>query len=459
MLGQPVSMLIPRVVGFKLTGAIPAGVTATDVVLTITEHAAQARRRRQVRRVLRRRRRLGAAGQPRHDRQHEPGVRLDRRDVPDRRRHPRLPAPHRPQRRAASPSSRRTPSCRSSGTTPPASPCSASTSSSTCRRSSRRSPARSARRTASCSRRRRPSSRGPAQLRERDDLGRSSTWTKRSTTPSRPPTRRRFTAATTHRATSPRTRTLRRPTAARPSPVSVTTADGASYTLDHGAVAIAAITSCTNTSNPSVMLAAGLLARNAVEKGLKAKPWVKTTARPRVQGRHRLLREGRPDRDLEALGFYTVGYGCTTCIGNSGPLDRRGLRGDQRQRPRRHRGALRQPQLRGPHQPRREDELPRVPAAGDRLRAGRFDELRLRDRRARPGRGRQRRLPEGHLAGRRRGAAGHRLLDRQGDVHHAVRRRLRGRRALEGARRPRPATSSSGTRSPPTCASPRTSTA
>ena len=91
MLGQPVSMLIPQVVGFKLSGEIPAGATATDVVLTITADAAQARRGRQVRRVLRRRRGRGAAGQPRHHRQHEPGVRLDLRDLPDRPGDARLP--------------------------------------------------------------------------------------------------------------------------------------------------------------------------------------------------------------------------------------------------------------------------------------------------------------------------------------------------------------------------------
>jgi hypothetical protein len=102
MLGQPVSMLIPRVVGFKLTGEIPAGVTATDVVLTITD-------------MLRKHgvvgkfvefyggRGLRAARQPRHDRQHEPGVRLDRGDLPDRRRHARLPAPHRPRRAGGRP--------------------------------------------------------------------------------------------------------------------------------------------------------------------------------------------------------------------------------------------------------------------------------------------------------------------------------------------------------------------
>ncbi len=97
-------------------------------------------------------------------------------------------------------------------------------------------------------------------------------------------------------------------------------ADGEKFTLDHGAVTIAAITSCTNTSNPSVMLAAGLLARNAVKKGLKAKPWVKTTLAPGSKVVTDYYEKAGLTGDLEALGFYTVGYGCTTCIGNSGPL-------------------------------------------------------------------------------------------------------------------------------------------
>lgn len=103
-------------------------------------------------------------------------------------------------------------------------------------------------------------------------------------------------------------------------PTAVRTADGQAYTLDHGAVTIAAITSCTNTSNPSVMLAAGLLARNAVKKGLKAKPWVKTTLAPGSKVVTDYYEKAGLTDDLEALGFYTVGYGCTTCIGNSGPL-------------------------------------------------------------------------------------------------------------------------------------------
>ena len=103
-------------------------------------------------------------------------------------------------------------------------------------------------------------------------------------------------------------------------PTEVTLDDGTGFTLDHGAVAIAAITSCTNTSNPSVMLAAGLLARNASKKGLKAKPWVKTTLAPGSKVVTDYYEKSGLTTYLEDLGFYTVGYGCTTCIGNSGPL-------------------------------------------------------------------------------------------------------------------------------------------
>ena len=83
---------------------------------------------------------------------------------------------------------------------------------------------------------------------------------------------------------------------------------------------IAAITSCTNTSNPAVMLGAGLLARNAVAKGLKTKPWVKTSLAPGSLVVTDYLKKAGVLGDLEKLGFYLVGYGCTTCIGNSGPL-------------------------------------------------------------------------------------------------------------------------------------------
>src|SRR5690606_40342100 len=87
-----------------------------------------------------------------------------------------------------------------------------------------------------------------------------------------------------------------------------------------GAILIAAITSCTNTSNPAVLVGAGLLARNARRKGLTAKPWVKTSLAPGSRVVTDYLSKAGLTEDLEAVGFYTVGYGCTTCIGNSGPL-------------------------------------------------------------------------------------------------------------------------------------------
>ncbi|MEX2247934.1 MAG: aconitate hydratase AcnA [Dehalococcoidia bacterium] len=96
--------------------------------------------------------------------------------------------------------------------------------------------------------------------------------------------------------------------------------DGATFALKHGSVVIAAITSCTNTSNPRVMLAAGLLARKAVERGLATKPWVKTSLAPGSLVVTEYLREAGLTPYLEQLGFHLVGYGCTTCIGNSGPI-------------------------------------------------------------------------------------------------------------------------------------------
>ena len=102
--------------------------------------------------------------------------------------------------------------------------------------------------------------------------------------------------------------------------VPVTLADGTQTELDHGAVVIASITSCTNTSNPSVMLAAALLARKAVERGLSAKPWVKTSMAPGSQVVTNYYEKAGLWPYLEKLGFHLVGYGCATCIGNSGPL-------------------------------------------------------------------------------------------------------------------------------------------
>ena len=103
-------------------------------------------------------------------------------------------------------------------------------------------------------------------------------------------------------------------------PVSRIRIDDGEHHLTDGSVVIAAITSCTNTSNPAVMLGAGLLARNAVARGLKAAPWVKTSLGPGSRVVTDYLRKAGVLEDLEKLGFYVVGYGCTTCIGNSGPL-------------------------------------------------------------------------------------------------------------------------------------------
>ncbi|WP_155386837.1 aconitate hydratase AcnA [Catellatospora paridis] len=106
--------------------------------------------------------------------------------------------------------------------------------------------------------------------------------------------------------------------ASKPTPV--TAADGTTYQLDHGAVVIASITSCTNTSNPQVMLGAALLAKKAVERGLRAKPWVKTTLAPGSKVVMDYYHKAALVPYLEKLGFHLVGYGCVTCIGNSGPL-------------------------------------------------------------------------------------------------------------------------------------------
>jgi aconitate hydratase len=103
-------------------------------------------------------------------------------------------------------------------------------------------------------------------------------------------------------------------------PVALTLADGTQTELDHGHVVIAAITSCTNTSNPSVMIGAGILARNALARGLRSKPWVKTSLAPGSKVVTEYLDKAGLTEPLEQLGFNLVGYGCTTCIGNSGPL-------------------------------------------------------------------------------------------------------------------------------------------
>ncbi len=324
MLGQPVSMLIPRVVGFKLTGELPEGATATDLVLTITELLRRhgvvgkfvefygegvsavplanratignmspefgstvaifpidaetinylrltGRDEHQIALVEAYAKEQGLWHDPSHEPVYSEHLELDLSTV-----EPSLAGPRRPQDRVAL------------------------------------SDARASFRSA---------------LREYvsvEDTGPSET-----TSPVDEASAESFPASDSptygHQENGEgRPRPI--PSAAngaqgRPSnPVHVTLEDGTEFELDHGAVVIAAITSCTNTSNPQVMIGAALLARNAVERGLSRKPWVKTTLAPGSKVVMDYYERAGLTPYLEKLGFHLVGYGCTTCIGNSGPL-------------------------------------------------------------------------------------------------------------------------------------------
>ena len=206
--------------------------------------------------------------------------------------------------------------------------------------------------------------------------------------------------------------------------------EGADYDLGHGDVVIAAITSCTNTSNPYVMLGAGLIARNAVKHGLKVKPWVKTSLAPGSQVVTEYLEASGLQKDLNKIGYNLVGYGCTTLHRQFRPAARSGDQGDQRRRPRGLRGAVGQPQLRGPRQSADPRQLPRLADAGGGLCAGRLDEDRHHQGSDRHRQGRQAGLSQGHLALEHGGPeAGRQVRHRQG-LQEALRRRLQGRQVL-----------------------------
>ena len=158
---------------------------------------------------------------------------------------------------------------------------------------------------------------------------------------------------------------------------------GKNYEIGHGDVVIAAITSCTNTSNPSVLVAAGLVARKARALGLTPKPWVKTSLAPGSQVVTEYLDKAGLTADLDALGFNLVGYGCTTCIGNSGPLDDAIADAIEDNKLVARLGAVGQPQLRGPRASERARQLPGLAAAGGGLRAARHDDRRHHHRTAR----------------------------------------------------------------------------
>ncbi|WP_427174423.1 aconitate hydratase [Arthrobacter sp. 92] len=318
MLGQPVSMLIPRVVGFKLTGSIPAGATATDVVLTITEQLRKhgvvgkfvefygegvaavplanratignmspefgstaamfpiddvtleylrltGRSEQNVALVEAYAKEQGLWHDPSHEIKFSEYLELDLSTVV-----PSISGPKRPQDRIEL---------------------------------------------------------TDAKEQFRKDIhnyvaiedGSVDESLDESFPASDPPS---FTHADSHTTESARVESAANGAEGRPSsPVHVKTADGREFELDHGAVSIASITSCTNTSNPSVMLAAALLARNAVDKGLASKPWVKTSVAPGSKVVTDYYEKSGLTPYLEKLGFYIVGYGCATCIGNSGPLD------------------------------------------------------------------------------------------------------------------------------------------
>lgn len=319
MLGQPVSMLIPRVVGFKLTGEIPAGVTATDVVLTITEMLRRhgvvgkfvefygesvsavplanratignmspefgstaaifpideetvrylkltGRSAEQVALVEAYAKEQGLWHDPSREASYSEYLELDLSTVV-----PSIAGPKRPQDRIelsdAKSSFRKSIHDYVDGedVTPHTKMDEASEESF-------------------------PASDSPSLSFAEDDA-------------------------------APVTSSAANGASGRPSkPVKVSTPDRGEFVLDHGAVVIASITSCTNTSNPSVMLGAALLARNAVDKGLAVKPWVKTSMAPGSQVVTDYYTKANLWPYLEKLGYHLVGYGCTTCIGNSGPL-------------------------------------------------------------------------------------------------------------------------------------------
>ena len=411
MLGQPYSMLLPEVIGVKFTGKLKEGVTATDLVLTVTQ-------------MLRKR---GVVGK--FVEYFGPGLAnlsiADRATIgnmspeygatcgffpvdDDTLRY--LTDTGRPAAQVALVAAyarRRACTARSRRPTRSSPTCS----SSNCRRSSLRSPDPSARRTASRSGTSRPAS--PWR------------WRRSST--------KAATAARTSSICIPRSPPRWTRTSARPERPKRVPVEGRDHDLGHGDVVIAAITSCTNTSNPNVMVGAGLLARKAVAKGLTVKPWVKTSLAPGSQVVAEYLDKSGLQKDLDKLGYNLVGFGCTTCIGNSGPL--------------------------APEISKTINDKDLVAAAvlsGNRNFEGRVNaDVRanylaspplvvayalagsmysdLVQAAARPRQEGQEGLPQGHLAveprDQRRRAQDH----QQADVHEEIRRRLQGRLAIGAA--------------------------
>ncbi len=380
MLGQPVSMLIPEVIGFKLTGKLREGITATDLVLTVTQ-------------MLRKKGVVGNSSSSTAT----AWPTCPWRTAPPSPTWPRNTAP---------------PAASSRWTRSPSATCACPDV-----RKARSSWSRPTARNRACGARRATSRCSPTPC----------TWTWAKSRPAWPDRSARRTAwplqnvasafneflgLQLHPSSTEEGRLLSE--GGGGTAVGANAAfgeidyqhDGQTHRLKNGAVVIAAITSCTNTSNPSVMMAAGLLAKKAVEKGLQRKPWVKSSLAPGSKVVTDYFKAAGLTRYLDELGFDLVGYGCTTCIGNSGPLLEPIEKAIQQADLTVASGTLRQPQLRRPRAPVGEDQLAGLAAAGGGLRPG-------RQRADQPQRGtaghRQRRpagLPEGHLAepeGNRRG--------------------------------------------------------
>ena len=335
MLGQPLSMLLPEVIGFKLNGKLKEGVTATDLVLTVTQML----------------RKQGVVGKfveffgpgldssdrrgPRHHRQHGAGIWRDLRLLPGRRRdHRYLKDTGRKAERVAlvAAYAKAQGMFRVKTTPDPVFTDALKLDLDTVV----------------------PSMAGPKRPQDRVALK---------------DVKAGFAGAMDKEFGKAAEMKKRVPV------------EGRKHDLGHGDVVIAAITSCTNTSNPSVMIGAGLLARKAAARGLTAKPWVKTSLAPGSQVVAEYLEQSGLQKDLDKIGFNLVGFGCTTCIGNSGPLPEEISEADQQERHGRRGGAVRQPQFRRPRQCRRARQLSRLAAARRRLCDRRLDADRRRQRR------------------------------------------------------------------------------
>ena len=392
MLGQPVSMLVPQVVGFKLSGSLKRRGHGHRPRADRHRATPPQGGRRQVRRVLRRRPGDAPPGRPRDDRQHGPRIRGDLRDLPDRRRDLALPRTLRKPPGADPPGRglREGPGAllqpgRARGVVhrhPRTRPG---------RRSSPAWPGRSGPRTASLGDAKESFRKALKAMHDVKPPARSgsggsapaSTSTTDAKGESRLEGRRR-------RRDRRRRRGPQRAPAAAYRPLRH------GYVED-GSVVIAAITSCTNTSNPSVMIAAGLVAKKAVERGLTTQPWVKASLAPGSK----VVTDYLDDAGLTPISTSCGSTWSATAAPPASatrPAQPGDLQGDPRRRPRDRGRPQRQPELRRADQLRRPRQLPGLAAAGRRLRDRRDDGHRPRDRPDRPRPHRPGRLPQGHLA-------------------------------------------------------------